>query len=353
MSPSFQIAIAAAFSTVLALLLVRARLNFLSIPELQGRPREGPLPDCMVVIPARNEEGSIGRAVRSLPHDTVIVVDDFSTDNTAEEARQAGAGVLTAPELPRGALGKANACMAGAAVLTSRWILFADADTWYEPGFLDSAVAAADASGLDLLSIHLEYQPRGIVELILVPYAAALFFSGVNPRGDPVAAFNGQCMLARRRSYEFFGGHGAGLSSLVDDVRFAMLADRHRMKKAVARTSRLGHARLHAGWRGMREGIQRNAFRFTQVDGKMGVTILATALLTALWLPMVAWLAVSQQMGAAAAVLLLWLFLMTPWFRGWVFLAPLAVYLMLPILVSAAAAAVTHRNIQWKGRPIA
>ena len=41
----------------------------------------------MVVIPARNEEGLIGNAVSSLPPDTVIVVDDFSADKTAEVAR--------------------------------------------------------------------------------------------------------------------------------------------------------------------------------------------------------------------------------------------------------------------------
>ena len=353
MSPSVQISLAGAFCTLLTLLLVRARRNYLALPDLMPRPRAGPLPDCMVVIPARNEQGVIGRAVRSLPPDTVIVVDDFSEDRTAEEAREAGAGVLKAPELPRGALGKANACMAGARVLTSRWILFADADTWYEPGFLDSAVATAEASGLDLLSIQLAFRPRGIVEHILAPYAAALFFSGVNPRVDPAAAFNGQCLLVRRQSYEFFGGHGAELARLVDDVRFARLADRHRMKKAVARTSTLGYARLHRGWKGLREGIRRNAVRFTQVDGKMGVTILMTAVLAAALPLVVGWLAWSQQMGAAAAVSSLWLMLMLPWYRSWVWLSPLAVYLILPILAGATMAAVLHRKIQWKGRSIA
>ena len=54
----------------------------------------------MVIIPARNEEAVIARAVRSLPPDTVIVVDDHSEDRTAEAARQAGAGVLPAPRFP-------------------------------------------------------------------------------------------------------------------------------------------------------------------------------------------------------------------------------------------------------------
>jgi len=311
------------------------------------------VPDCMVVIPARNEQDAIGRAVRSLPPDTVIVVDDFSEDKTADEARKAGAGVLQAPELPRGALGKANACMAGASILTSKWILFADADTWYAPGFLDSAIATAESSGLDFLSIQLAYRPRGIMEHILTPYAAALFFSGVNPRADPVAAFNAQCLLVRRQPYEFLGGHGAVLSLVADDVRFAQLTDRHRMKKAMARSGPLGYARLHAGLGGLHQGIRRNAIRFTQVDGRMGVTILATGVLAALWPPVVAWLVWSQQMGAAAAVLFLGFLLLVPWFRGWVLLAPLAVYLMLPVLLSATAAAMTHRNIRWKGRSIA
>ena len=45
-------------------------------------------------------QGNIGAAVRSLPPDSVIVVDDFSEDKTAEEARDAGAGVLPAPQPP-------------------------------------------------------------------------------------------------------------------------------------------------------------------------------------------------------------------------------------------------------------
>src|SRR5262245_55394173 len=78
--------------------------------------------DCMVVVPALNGGRKMGKAVSSLPPDTVIVVDGLSQDGTAEEARKAGAGVLPAPKLPDGELGKAHACMAGARILTSRWI---------------------------------------------------------------------------------------------------------------------------------------------------------------------------------------------------------------------------------------
>src|SRR5208282_2219346 len=131
---------------ILSLLFWASRRRFGAIPcipAIDRSPNGGSqaLPDCMVVIPARNEEAVIGRAVRSLPPDTVIVVDDHSRDRTAEVAREAGAGVLPAPDLPRNGIGKSNACAAGARALTSRWVLFTDADTWFEPGFLDAAVA--------------------------------------------------------------------------------------------------------------------------------------------------------------------------------------------------------------------
>lgn len=54
-------------------------------------------PAIAVVIPAYNEQGKIGRTVASIPASAaqmIIVVDDGSTDATAQEAREAGALVL-------------------------------------------------------------------------------------------------------------------------------------------------------------------------------------------------------------------------------------------------------------------
>jgi chlorobactene glucosyltransferase len=197
------------FAVVTSVLFLRARKHYLALPLLPVAPEGDRPPDCMVVIPARNEEGIVGAAVKSFPPDSVIVVDDHSTDATAEEARETGAGVLNAPPPVEGASGKASACMAGARILESRWILFADADTRYKKGFLESAVQYAEASGLALLSVHLTPRPRSIADHMIGPYAAALFFSGASPQRDPAAMFNGQCILARRDAYEFLGGHTA------------------------------------------------------------------------------------------------------------------------------------------------
>jgi glycosyltransferase involved in cell wall biosynthesis len=65
----------------------------------------------VAIIPALNEEGSIGQVVAGLPRDVVsqvIVVDNGSTDRTAEVARAAGAVVVSQPERGYGA-----ACHAG------------------------------------------------------------------------------------------------------------------------------------------------------------------------------------------------------------------------------------------------
>jgi glycosyltransferase involved in cell wall biosynthesis len=55
----------------------------------------------LVVIPAYNEEASVGRVVRevreALPAATVVVVDDGSRDRTSEQAESAGATVLSLP----------------------------------------------------------------------------------------------------------------------------------------------------------------------------------------------------------------------------------------------------------------
>src|SRR5205085_2438402 len=156
-------------------------------------------------------------------------------------------GVLQAPPLPRGATGKSNACEAGAAILTSRWILFTDADTWFEPGFLDSAVSCAESNSLDFLSILLPPEPQSFVEHIVAPYAHALFYAAVSPRNDPVAAFCGQCILVRQNAYRFVGGHGALTKYLTEDLKMASLAQRHRLQLGLVRSGRLGHMRFHQG----------------------------------------------------------------------------------------------------------
>jgi cellulose synthase/poly-beta-1,6-N-acetylglucosamine synthase-like glycosyltransferase len=119
LDPGISPWVALGFSVLFIAIFVKARLNYLAIPKLKPAEKSGAAPDCMVIVPARNEESVIARVVGSLPPDTVIVVDDHSEDGTAEAARKAGAGVLKAPDLGMQSFGKPNACAAGARVLLS------------------------------------------------------------------------------------------------------------------------------------------------------------------------------------------------------------------------------------------
>lgn len=346
--PSLSQRVALLVSVVVAALFFKSRLNYLAIPKLR-QPTRTRSTDCMVVIPARNEERSIARAIRSFPHDSVIVVDDHSDDRTAQVAREAGAGVLEAPDLPRGALGKSNACLTGARVLTSKWILFADADTSYDQGILDTLVEHAETGDLAFLSIYPRSVGDTFSERLLAPFATALYFCGVAPRRDSTAIFNGQGILVRRDAYEFVGTHGAVLSSLIEDVKLAGLGLRHRLKFGVARADDCGRVQFREPWR----SVERGAFRFTMVNPAAGVTIMLATVSIALWLPVLVWLLAVRHWLAAAVFALLPAMVTVSWYRdGRALLAPLAIYWMLPMMCNGCLAAVTGCPVKWKGRVI-
>ena len=334
-----------AIPTVLFLI---ARLRYSQIPKLV--PASEGTPDCMVVIPARNEQALISKAVRSFPKDSVIVVDDGSSDKTAANAREAGAGVITAPELTRRAFGKPGACHVGAAHLESKWILFADADTSYAPGFLDSVVQTAEASKMDFVSVHLPVETR-VREEGIGPYAQALYYSAVNAKSKPLAAFLGQCILVRREPYQFIGGHHAVLKYFTEDRHLAASALRHRMRFGTVRAGKLGSARFHLD--GVIGGLHRQVFRALDSGGMVLLATLFTATCAALYLPCAIWLWVGGSPWAALAALSLpWIWL-AGWYRGWsLLLAPVAIYATLPVLWVVVFPVLTGSAPQWKGRDI-
>lgn len=342
-----------AFAVLFLLVFLNARRNLRAIPSLT-RLDESRAADCMVVIPARNEEDVIGRAVLSLPHDSVIVVDDGSTDQTAKIARQAGAGVLPAPPLQRGGTGKANACAAGAQTLKSRWILFADADTHFAAGFLEAAVGEAEARGLSFLSVYPTLESAGFMETLLAPYLQALYFAGINPKLSPAEAFNGQVVLARRETYEFLGGHNAILREAVDDIRLAMLAERHRVRFGVVQAPELCFVRMYRGARGIWSGLERQAVRYHVGSPIRALASLFSAAVAILWLPLLIFLLREGQALAAVTAALTPVAGLRSWYGTWrrALLAPVAIYVALPFLAHAVMIGATGQAVRWKGRKV-
>lgn len=120
--------------------------------------------DVAVVIPAWNEEASIGRVIDGLPqrwHRRVVVADNNSTDYTAVVARKFGATVVPAPRQ-----GYGSACLAALAEVAKNppaVVAFIDADFSDHPDQLGEVVGPILSGHADFViaSRMLEKQPKG------------------------------------------------------------------------------------------------------------------------------------------------------------------------------------------------
>lgn len=187
------------------------------------------------IIPARNEEASIARAVESVAAQPevgeVIVVNDQSSDRTGAilgelAARIPKLKVLEVTALPAGWVGKNYAASLGAEAASGDWLLFTDADTYHLPGAMRRALADAVDHDAVLVSYSPEQEMETFWERALIPFvygrlAARFSFAHVNDPRRPDAAANGQFLLLLRDVYQAVGGHTAVAGTILEDVALA------------------------------------------------------------------------------------------------------------------------------------
>ncbi|HJT68871.1 MAG TPA: glycosyltransferase [Terriglobales bacterium] len=236
------------------------------------------VPRVSIIVPARNEEKSIGEALTRLlaldySNYEVIAVNDRSTDRTGEimeglltgeEARDRRLGdgslrVIHIHELPAGWLGKNHAMWAAANQASGDWLLFTDGDVMFRPDCMRRAIVYAEAEHAD----HLVLFPRMIMkhagEKMMLAFFQLMFVFGHRPWkvADPkakdhigVGAFN----LVRRRVYEAIGTHAALRFEVVDDMKLGKL-----IKNAGFRERNvLGDDLLEIHWARGALGVVRN-----------------------------------------------------------------------------------------------
>jgi glycosyltransferase involved in cell wall biosynthesis len=227
------------------------------------------IPEVSIIVPARNEEASLGDCLESLTSQTgvafeIIAVDDGSTDRTREIAQSfAKARVISAGLLPDGSTGKNNAVIAGAKEARAQWLLFTDADTVHLPGSLARALDEAKREGADLLSYSPEQQvytfaERAVMPVIFAELAAQYPPQKVREQNSDIAAANGQYLLVRRAAYAAVGGHAAVATEILEDVALARLF-RNAGKRVYFRDG--GDAvrtRMYRNWAQLREGWTKN-----------------------------------------------------------------------------------------------
>jgi len=333
-------------------------------------------PSVVAVVPARNEAETIGAVTAALCAQDylgsfrVIVVDDSSTDGTADLAR-ATAGhkldVLSAPPLQPGWTGKLAALNTGVAAVNpaTDYLWFTDADILHPPETLARLVAKAVHDRRDLVSLMVHLRCESFWERLLIPAFIFFFqmlypFPAANSDRSKIAAAAGGCVLLRREALIKAGGLEAIRGRIIDDCALAGLikAGGGRIWLGLADASRsLRRADTLAPLWSM---VRRTAY--TQLNHSPVIlffTLLGLALvflgppLAALGLP------VHGRPLAALAGLLAWAGMAaaygptlkdygrSPW-EGW--LLPVAALLYGTMTFDSAVAHWRQRGGQWKGR---
>ena len=234
----------AAAAAWLAVLLRPSRpWDLRPVAEDVPAPREPDVwPHVAVVVPAHDEEDVLPATLPSLlgqdypgPWE-VVVVDDRSSDGTAETARRLGRGsgrltVVEGEPLPAGWVGKVWAMEQGGREVARRavpsaYLLFTDADIRHAPGSVRRLVAESVAWELDLNSRMARLRCVSAAERLLIP-PFLFFFNLLYPMrlaNDPrrkLAAGAGGCVLVRRDALARAGGLEVIGGEVIDDVNLA------------------------------------------------------------------------------------------------------------------------------------
>jgi glycosyltransferase involved in cell wall biosynthesis len=239
-------------------------------------------PTVSVIVPARNEEVSIGPCLESLVSQTgvsheIIVVDDGSTDRTREIARSfSGVRLIDPGPLPVGWSGKNNALVAGAKEARGEWLLFTDADTVHRPGSLLRSVTEARQQKAALLSYSPEQEVHGFLEKAVMPVIFAELASSYRPSevsnpASSAAAANGQYILVLREAYDAVGGHAAVATSLLEDVALAKAVKASGRKIFFRYGGDAVRTRMYRRFAQLREGWTKNLVLLFPSAGRLAV----------------------------------------------------------------------------------
>ena len=356
--------------------------NSRSLDDESDIPLENP-PLVSVILPARNEAHNIARCVSSIlsttyPNLELIVVDDSSTDGTAQLARDAAAGdprarIVTAPPLPEGWFGKQWACATGAKVARGSMLQFTDADTVHGSDLVTRSINAIRRNRSQLFSVAGRQQLGGFWERVIQPQVFTILsmrYGGTESITQSTSVrnkiANGQCLFVTHDSYTSIGGHASVRTSAAEDLMLAQRFFAARKRVVIMLGVNQLSTRMYGSLREIVSGWRKNVFAggLDSVPfGKMGQTIFPLVLLVPplmeLLPPLALVLAASGL--ATGSTLLLWAAISCAVTLAWWIVVyttieenplyalayPLGALLLLYIFFTAV---IRGRRVSWKGR---
>jgi hypothetical protein len=325
-----------------------------------------------VVLPVRDEESAVGASLAGVlaQHGVgslrVVVVDDGSTDGTADVVRSVAderVRLVTAPPLPAGWLGKPFACAVGAAAVDAvlgELLVFVDADVRLAADAVAAAAAVLDAHGLDLVSPWPRPVTGTAAERLVQPLALWLWATTLplrlaerSPRPS-LAAANGQFLVVTRAAYERAGGHAAVRDQVIEDVALLRAVKRAGGRGVPVEGHRLASCRMYDGWPALREGYAKSLW--ASVGGSPAASATAAAVLTAVYVvPALAALRGSRAglIGYAAGVAGRAVVAARTGGRAWpdALAHPVSV-LLFDVLMATSLRGHRRGTLRWRGRAI-
>jgi hopene-associated glycosyltransferase HpnB len=347
-------------------------------PQRAAAPAPTAARRVVVLIPARNEAPVIGAAVHSLAQQSfngamhIIVIDDDSSDGTAEAALDAARGaqalarfaLLRGAPLPRGWTGKLWALSQGvtaAARFEPDYLLFSDADIWHEPTSVASLVADAEANDRELLSRMVRLSATSFAERLLIPAFVFFFFKLYPPVwvADPrrrLAAAAGGCLLVRPAALARAGGVAAIRTQIIDDCALARAIKGSGGRIALELAADTRSLRRYRSAAEIGSMISRSAFAQLRHSYLLAAATLLGLFFTYVLPALLLFLGDPLLAGLGLAALLLMSLCYLPMVRFYGLPAPWS--LSLPLVAMFYAGAVLHSAAQhargrggaWKGR---
>jgi hopene-associated glycosyltransferase HpnB len=310
-------------------------------------------------VPARDEGPTVGRTVAALVAQgvgRVVVIDDQSTDDTANVARHAGAEIIAGEPLPPGWAGKLWALEQGRQVVTTPLTLLVDADIELRPGVV---AALKQRQGFALVSLMAVLEMESPWEKLLIPAFVYFFkllypFRLSNSRNRLIAASAGGCVMIETSMLERINGFTSFKDAIIDDCALARAVKRNGGRTWLGLTHSAVSRRAMHGLKPIWSMVARSAFAQLQYSTILLLACVALLIL-AFWVPVLgifdphtrwtACLALATMMATYVPVLR---------FYGrspaWALGLPLAGTLYLLMTVSSAIRGWRGVRSRWKGR---
>lgn len=277
---TIQLLLVAVFG--LSALINLAQLSFYFVNRIvlarTGRPvAMTAWPSVDVCIPARDEQPNIERCVRSFMAQDypggfrITVLDDESSDRTAEivnalakEDPRVNLIDGRLEPLPPGWIGKvwANTRMGRAAI--GDYLLFVDADTFFDADMLRNAIACAHQSAnppVGLFSGYLRFEQSTFWEGSLM----ASFFTSQHMLPLPLALRRkaggpapGHWHMFKREIYEQVGGYAKVWDKVLDDMETSGLVNRAGFQTRLLPLERWGGVRMYRTFGEIWWGVQKS-----------------------------------------------------------------------------------------------